>query len=583
MSGALASAVAIDDHFDNKYRVVRRLGAGGFGEVFLADDEAIPDRQVAIKVLRQDSNGDHSDLIWEMQALAKFHLPGVVGFYHHFEEEDQVFLVMEYCSGGSLHDLLARGGRLREADVLGWGLDLCETLSAVHEKGIVHHDVKPANVLFSADGRIKLGDFGVANSGGGTRHYLPPEMLLNERVSRTDARIDIYALGMTLLEALLGEHPFRVLNREEALQARIAHNFVPSSLPRWVQDVILKATHPTPELRFQTMGDFAEAIRGQQVPYVFDANRIKAHALAEKSEKLIARRKWKSAEKLVARALQLSPDCVAALLASGRCHLLIRRIEAAQACLAKAVAINPRAHVQKELGWLSLEEGRFPMAISLLTDHLQRNASDFEAYNLLLKCFYLSDRFDAAEDLARMVMSQDPGNECFRNNRFICRLLNGTADELVKTDLKTITNPFIAYNLRVSTERPQAWSAEGRPLLKSKLLFEEFRFGQADQARRSNMLAVNTSDGKRYETSSAVVSLGVLAANEIVLREASVSRRHAVVVNYPDEVWLYDLGSTRGTTCGERAVSSRVFLDGVHDISLGSAQLRIGANSRLLV
>lgn len=340
------------------------------------------------------------------------------------------------------------------------------------------------------------------------------------------------------------------------MQARIAHDFVPASLPRWVQDVILKATHPTPELRFQTMGDFAEAIRGKQVPYVFDANRIKAHALAEKAEKLIARRKWKAAEKLIARALQLSPDCVAALLASGRCHLLIRRIEAAQACLAKAVAISPRAHVQKELGWLSLEEGRFPMAISLLTDHLQRNASDFEAYNLLLKCFYLSDRFDAAQDLARMVMSQNPDqnpdNKCFRNNRFICRLLNDNADELVKTDLETITNPFIAHTLRVATERPQAWSTEGKPHLKSKLLSEEFRFGQADQARRKNMLAVNTSDGGRYETSSAVVSLGVLAANEIVLKDASVSRRHAVVVNYPDEVWLYDLGSTRGTNCGDR-------------------------------
>ena len=109
---------------------------------------------------------------------------------------------------------------------------------------------------------------------------MPPEMLLGERVSRTDPRVDVYALGLTLLELLMGRHPFAEYSPDEAIQARIRHDFVPADLSRWVQEVLLKATHPTPELRFQTAVDFADAIRARHVAYVFDGNRIKADALA---------------------------------------------------------------------------------------------------------------------------------------------------------------------------------------------------------------------------------------------------------------------------------------------------------------
>lgn len=575
----------IGDKLYGKYVVVRRLGGGGFGEVFLANDDAIPDRQVAVKVLTNRSAGDHSDLIWEMQALARLNHPGVVAFYHHFTDESRLSLVMEFCEGGNLDDRLVAAGRCSEADVFGWGLTLCKTLAFVHEKGIVHHDIKPLNILFTKDGAIKLGDFGVANRDTGTRLYLPPEMLLGERVSRTDPRVDVYALGLTLLESLMGRHPFEDLAPDEALQTRIVHDFVPPALPRWVQEVLLKATHPTPELRFQTMLDFAEAIRGKRVSYVFDGNRIKAHAIAEKAEVLIKRKKWKSAENLLAHALQLSPDCVAALLAAGRCQLLIRRIDQAKEYFSKAVSISPRTHVQKELGWLSLDEGRLPTAISLLTDHLQRNSADYEAYNLLLKCFFLSDRFEAGEDLARTLMSGKAPNDCFRNNRFICRLLKGgyTSDELEKTDASGITNPFIEYNLAVAREKPRSWAENGPPFLKSKLVFEEYRFGTAHRSGKQNVVAVHTPDGRRHETSLPIVTIGSLRANEIVLDEPSVSRRHAIIVNFPNEVWIYDLGSTCGTEVDGRKLASRTFLDGVHEVKISRASLRVAASASLLL
>jgi tetratricopeptide (TPR) repeat protein len=576
--------ISIGDRLDDKYVITRRLGSGGFGEVFLANDEAIPHRQVAIKVLARPRDGDHSDLMWEMQTLAQFNHLHVVAFYHHFTDANRLYLVMEYCPGGSLYERLIATGGCPVEQVFAWGLELCETLAFVHEKGIVHHDVKPANILFAGDVAIKLGDFGVANRRTGTPLYLPPEVLLGERVSRDDPRVDVYALGLTLLESMTGRHPFEDLEGAEAIQTRIAHDFIPPDLPRWVQDILLKATHPTPELRYQTAGDFADAIRARHVAYVFDGNRIKADALAKKAEVAIARRKWKTAEKLAAYALQLSPDCVAALLAAGRSQLLIRRIDRASEYFLEAVSLNPRAQIQKELGWLSMEQGRVPTSISMLTDHLQRNASDYEAYNLLVKCFYLTDRFEAGESLAATLMNERAPNDCFTNNRFLCRLLNGgcAPGELETLAARGAANPFIVYNCTIATESPRAWGAD-KPPLKSKVLFQEYRFGTVGRAGKKNTVAVDTPDGVRRDVGLSIVTIGSLNANDLILDDASVSRRHCAIVNYPQDVWLYDLGSTVGTVVDGRRLTGRMFLEGVHEVMVGSVRIRVAARSDLLV
>lgn len=576
--------VEIGDTLDGKYTIVRRLGSGGFGEVFLARDTIVSDRQVAIKVLTSRSAGDRENLIWEMKALAKLNHPGVVAFHHNFFGGDRLFLVMEYCRKGSLHDQLFGGVSIQEQEVFQWGLALCETLGFVHDKGIVHHDIKPANILFAEDGRIKLGDFGVANRNTGTVIYLPPEMLLGEADSK-DGRVDVYALGLTLLESLTGCHPFIDLPADEALRARIRHDFIPADLPRWVQEVLLKATHPTPELRFQTMRDFAEAIDGKRVPYVFDADRMKAHVLAEKAQAQIGRRKWKSAETLATRALQLNPDCIAALLAAGRCQLMLRRVNEAKEHFDKAVSISPRTPVQKELGWLNIEAGRIPAAISLLTDHLQRNASDYEAYNLLLKCYYLSDRFEVAESLAEALSAAKAPNDCVRSNLFICRLLNNrpSEDQLAATDRRKTGCPFFAYNLAVATESPSAWGNAGGPSLKSKLLFEEYRFSVAKSSGRPNTLVVQWPDHRRMEPTAPIVTIGSLPTNDITIENRSVSRRHGVIVNFPEDVWLYDLESMGGIEVDGERIYGRIFLDGVHDINIGPVRIRVAAKAGLLV
>lgn len=577
--------VSIGDIVDDKYVVVARLGSGGFGEVYVAEDSAIPGHQVALKVLTSSPGGNHDDLIWEMRALAKLDRPGIVRFFHHFTHEGYRVLVMEYCAGGSLDDRLGASGALPQNEVFRYAVVLCDTLAFVHGKGIVHHDIKPANILFSRDGEIKLGDFGVANRNAGTRCYMSPEMLERGGAAKTDPRVDVYALGMTLLEMLTGVHPFDALTHDDAQRARVAQDFLPANLPRWVQELLLKATHPTPELRFQTMVDFREAIEGRHVPYLFDANRIKAHALAEKSEALSARKKWKEAEKLADHGLKLSPDCAPALVAAGRCQLLIRRLDKAKVFFGRALRVSPRTHVQKELGWLNLEEGQLPMAISLLGDHLDRNAADFEAFNLMLKCLFLSGRYEAGDDLARDLMAQKNSNDCFQNNQFLCRLLSrGYSEERLQSiEVDPARYPFLAYNLAVAREKPGSWAEDRGPQLRDKLVFQEFRFSQALKAAKRNTLSIRLPDGSRHESTAPLVTIGSLAANEVVLNTRSVSRRHALVVNLPDEVWLYDLGSTCGTRCDGEALAGRTFLDGVHRVDIDCVSLEIGSRADLLV
>jgi tetratricopeptide (TPR) repeat protein len=359
---------------------------------------------------------------------------------------------------------------------------------------------------------------------------------LGEIVTKTDSRVDVYALGMTC------EHPLAALTSEQAMKSRIAHDFVPDTLPRWEQEIVLRATHPTPELRFQTMAEFAEAIRARHVPYVLDSKLIKAHALAEKSEAQLTRKKWKAAETLANRALHLSPDCANALIAAGRCQLLLRRIGDAKALFDRAPTVNPRIHVQKELDWLNLEQGHLPVAISLLSDHLDRNASDFEAFNLLLSASACPSA-TKGEELARLMMNEKVPNGCFLNNRFLCRLLNEgyTNASLNAIDAHTLNNPFVSYNLAVARESPRNWDRGGVRLLRGKLVFQEFRFKVSRNSAKRNRLRFQLNGGDRHETTDPVISIGSLAANDIVVSGASVSRRHAVLVNLPDEVWVYDL------------------------------------------
>lgn len=174
--------------------------------MFLAAEKHT-ENKVAIKQLKNKDISRQEGIIYEMQMVSKFNHPHIVMYKHHFVQDDMLYLVMEYCPLGSLRHIMQVDVD-SNADIWKWMSELTATLQLVHEKGIIHHDIKPDNILFSEDRTIKVTDFGIANTGGGTRPYMSPEALSRESNIVKDPRVDVYALGVTLMEFLIKQNPF---------------------------------------------------------------------------------------------------------------------------------------------------------------------------------------------------------------------------------------------------------------------------------------------------------------------------------------------------------------------------------------
>ena len=202
-----------------RYRLERRLGAGGFGVVWLAWDEKL-EREVAVKAIPLE-NGGGERVEREARAAARLNHPGIVGIYELAHDEHDVYLVSELVRGRTLAELL-RAGAVADRDVARIGMALCDALDHAHQRGVIHRDVKPQNVMVVADpaagaGFAKLADFGVAHVASGealtrtgdvvgTLAYMAPEQAEG---ARTIPASDVYSLALSLYEAWTGSNPVR--------------------------------------------------------------------------------------------------------------------------------------------------------------------------------------------------------------------------------------------------------------------------------------------------------------------------------------------------------------------------------------
>ncbi|MDD3878137.1 MAG: protein kinase [Bacteroidales bacterium] len=563
--------------FDNKYRFVKDLGEGGFGKVFLAKEEH-SENLVAIKQLKNENKEMQDDIIYEMQMISKFNHPNIVIYKHHFIQEGLLYIVMEYCPLGSLRKMIYKEN-ITSNFIWKWMLILTETLHLVHEKNIVHHDIKPDNILFSENRTIKISDFGIANKVAGTWAYMSPEALIWDSESEKDVRVDIYALGVTLIELLTKKNPFFGKTIDEILDLHERKDFGITGLPSWQQEIILKAISKIPEQRFQSMKDFHEAIQAQSVPVIFDKEVIKAGDLAEKAELLIKQKKWSKAFSILDYAERELKPSVNIFQQKGKYFLLLNNIKLSKIYYEKALKWNPRLDVQKELGWINLELKNYPTAISLLSDHLHRNPSDYEAYNLLLQCYYETNRFEPAMDLAKTLLEVDPKNKCFANNYFICCAMQNFGQPVFPHKLfksYKSDNPFIEYNYDVITEEEPTFNSNLKTSLKSKLLFMDYRFNNFSPSLL-NFTENNPIAWKNKEFSNAIIKFGrySYSINDVeVPGETTISRRHCIIINTKNDTWLYDLNSTGIYVNGER-VKNKIPLVGKNIIRIGKFDFEI--------
>ncbi|MCA9693056.1 MAG: serine/threonine-protein kinase [Nannocystaceae bacterium] len=297
-AGDTAEAAPIPDDLDDepddaltgellldRYRVVRRLGEGGMGTVYLAEHVTIKKR-CAIKVLSQEY-ANKADLIdrflQEARAASMIAHENVVEITDFGKTNDNsVFFVMEYLAGEDLSRTLAREGPLSWARVRGMALQICRALGAAHDKGIIHRDMKPENCFrverSTTRDFIKVLDFGIAKvttedgDGGkgltktgmifGTPEYMSPEQAQGIRV---DHRADIYAVGVIMYELLTGQVPFTAdsfmgILTQHMFEAPKSPRAIQASIPDEVERIILKAMQKDRDLRFQDMRAFITAI-----------------------------------------------------------------------------------------------------------------------------------------------------------------------------------------------------------------------------------------------------------------------------------------------------------------------------------
>jgi eukaryotic-like serine/threonine-protein kinase len=257
-----------------RFVIRQRLGTGGMGQVYLADDPTLK-RFVAIKRATSGTRSDSRDrkkFLKEAQRASALNHPNIGSMYDVVEHNDELWLVMEYIEGETLRSRLKRGPIPRE-EFFTIAVQCCEGLQAAHEKGIIHGDVKPENIMLTTGNRVKILDFGVARraytgpdeitrsmetttSSGGTPAYMAPEVLLQRP---DDGRSDIFSIGVVFYEMLGGEQPFHTQSIATTI-ARIVHIEPPAlkNVPKSLANVIARSMAKDPDRRYPTAAALLE-------------------------------------------------------------------------------------------------------------------------------------------------------------------------------------------------------------------------------------------------------------------------------------------------------------------------------------
>jgi serine/threonine protein kinase len=279
------TVLAAGQKIDDRYLLERRIAVGGMGEVWEASDTRLG-RSVAVKVLRPELDDPeflHRFRI-EARTVASLDHSGIAAVHDYGEDEGPngrrtAYLVMELVRGEPLSNVISRGP-IDTDETLRLIEDAAWALQAAHERGFVHRDVKPGNILVRTDGVVKLTDFGIAKAADavpvtrsgmvmGTAHYIAPEQASGAEAGPTS---DVYSLGIVGYECLAGHRPFRADSAVAVamMQVREAPPPLPTSVPPGARELIEAALVKDPTRRYSTGGEFALAVaavrRGEPLP-----------------------------------------------------------------------------------------------------------------------------------------------------------------------------------------------------------------------------------------------------------------------------------------------------------------------------
>ncbi len=256
-----------------RYRIERELGHGGMATVYLGHDAEL-ERPVAVKLLAEhlaDDEDFHARFAREARLAGRLSHPNVVRVYDAGETDGRPFIVMEYVSGSSL----AEAGRLPVERAVELGVQACAGLQHAHDAGLVHRDVKPANLLVRDDGVLKIADFGIARAAESTRHtqagtllgtasYVAPEQIAGADATPAS---DVYSLGAVLYELLTGRPPYAFSSLAELAAQQAEGSITPvrdvePTVPRDVEAAVMHALARDPSFRPTSAAELAQELGG---------------------------------------------------------------------------------------------------------------------------------------------------------------------------------------------------------------------------------------------------------------------------------------------------------------------------------
>lgn len=247
----------------NRYQVLSKVGAGGMADVYKGKDTML-NRYVAIKVLKKEYREDENfvrKFRSEAQAAAGLLNPNIVNVYDVGEDRGLYYMVMELVEGITLKEYIARKGKLSHKEVISIAIQMCTGIGAAHAANIIHRDIKPQNIIISRDGKVKVTDFGIAkattsntisSNAMGSVHYSSPEQA---RGGFSDAKSDIYSIGITLFEMVTGQVPFDGDSTVSVAIKHLQEEITPPSelvpdIPYSMEQIILKCTQKNGERRY---------------------------------------------------------------------------------------------------------------------------------------------------------------------------------------------------------------------------------------------------------------------------------------------------------------------------------------------
>ena len=265
------------------YEITALIGEGGMGNVYLAKHTKL-DRVVAIKsILPELVNNDEikKRFLNEATSMSKLQHPNIVAMYDYHSDDDGLYLIMEYVEGKELDDYVRNLGKpLDEELSMVFMKQILSAFSHAHEKGIVHRDIKPGNIIISNSGEIKILDFGIAKIVGeeahqltktgtqvGTVYYMSPEQVLGKKITHLS---DIYSLGVTMYELVTSINPYKGITTEYEIYDKIVKHDLPdprdsnSKLSKHISEVLAKASSKDPKERYQTCQEFAMALQSSE-------------------------------------------------------------------------------------------------------------------------------------------------------------------------------------------------------------------------------------------------------------------------------------------------------------------------------